>query len=144
MRLLSLARAAWQAENLYLRRSGRGLALQAGLGAAAGIFALLMVVMLHIAGFAALSPGQGPVLAALYVAAGDLVVAAILGLLARRKPHDAIGEEALALRDASMRQMGDSAARLMIMTPLLRSSTMKKGLLGTAVTAGILAFFNRR
>ena len=45
---------------------------------------------------------------------------------------------------AAMRQMGDSAAKMMIMAPLLRSSTLKKGLLGTALTAGIVAFFNRR
>ncbi|MGK7864434.1 phage holin family protein [Falsiroseomonas sp. E2-1-a4] len=144
MRLLSLARAAWQAEGLYLRRSGRGYAIQAGFGAVAAIFALLMLVMLHIAGFAALVPSQGPVWSALIIAFADLVLAAILGLLARKPPRDTVAEEALALRQAALRQMGDTATQAMILAPLLRSQTLKKGAIGAAITAAIVGFMNRR
>ncbi|MDO9500018.1 phage holin family protein [Falsiroseomonas sp.] len=144
MRLLSLARAAWQAEGLYLRRSGRGYAIQAGLGAVAAVFALLMLVMLHIAAFAALLPSQGPVWSALIIAFGDLVLAAIMGLLARKPPRDTVAEEALALRQAALRQMGDTATQAMILAPLLRSQTLKKGAIGAAITAAIVGFMNRR
>ena len=144
MRLISLARAALQAEKLYLRRSGRGYAIQAGFGAAAAIFGLLMLVMLHIAGFAALVPGQGPVVAALILAGADLVLFAIFGLMARRPPRDAVAEEALQLRQAALSQMGDTAAQALVLAPLLRSQTLKKGAFGAAVTAALVAFFNRR
>ncbi|MGK7868912.1 phage holin family protein [Falsiroseomonas sp. E2-1-a20] len=144
MRLLSLVRAAWQAEGLYLKRTSRGYAIQAGFGAVAAVFALMLLVMLHIAGFAALVPSQGPVWAALIVAAMDLVLAGIFGLMARKPPRDAIAEEALALRQAAMRQMGDTAAQAMILAPLLRSQTLKKGAIGAALTAAVVGFFNRR
>jgi len=144
MRLLSLVRAAWQAEGLYLRRSSRGYVIQAGFGIVAAVFALMLLLMLHIAGFAALVPSQGPVWAALIVGAVDLVLAGLLGILARRRPRDAIAEEALALRQAAMRQMGDTAAQTMILAPLLRSQNLKKGALGAAITAAAVAFFNRR
>ncbi|MBU8540474.1 hypothetical protein [Falsiroseomonas tokyonensis] len=144
MRLLSLARAAWQAEGLYLRRSGRGYAIQAGFGAAAAIFGILMLVMLHIAGFAALLPGMGPVWAALVVAFADLVLLAIFGMLARKPPRDPVAEEALALRQAALRQMGDTATQALILAPLLRSQTLKKGAIGAAITAALVGFFNRR
>ncbi|MGG5888342.1 phage holin family protein [Falsiroseomonas sp. HC035] len=144
MRLLSLVRAAWQAEGLYLKRTSRSYAIQAGYGAVSAVFALMLLVMLHIAGFAALVPSQGPVWAALIVAAVDLVLAGILGLMARKPPRDAIAEEALALRQAAMRQMGDTAAQAMILAPLLRSQTLKKGAIGAALTAAVVGFFNRR
>ncbi|NKC32968.1 hypothetical protein [Falsiroseomonas selenitidurans] len=144
MRLLSLARAAWQAESLYLRRSGRGYAIQMTLAIAAGVFALLMLVMLHLAAFLALLDGLGPIGAALVVAAGDLVLAGGLALAARNPPRDAVAEEALALRHAAMRQMGDTAAQAMILAPLLRSQNLKKGAIGAALTAAVVAFFNRR
>lgn len=144
MRLLSLARAAWQAEGLYLRRTGRGIAIQAGFGATAAIFGILMLVMLHIAGFAALLPNQGPVWSALIVAFADLVLAAIFGMMARRRRHDPIAMEALALRNAATRQMGDTATQAIILAPLLRSQSLKKGAIGAALTAAVVGFFNRR
>ncbi|MGX9961710.1 phage holin family protein [Roseomonas sp. F4] len=144
MRLLSLARAAWQAEGLYLRRTSRGYAIQAGLGAVAAVFGLLMLVMVHIAGFAALVPSQGPVWSALIVAGFDLVVAVIFALVARRPPRDEVAEEALLIRKAAMRQMGDTATQMAILAPLLRSQTLKKGAFGAAITAALVAFFNRR
>lgn len=144
MRLLSLARAAWQAEGLYLRRTGRRYAIQAGYGVVAAVFGLLMLVMLHIAGFAALLPEQGPVWSALIIAGGDLLLALVFALVARRPPRDPVAEEALALRQAATRQMSDTAAQAMIFAPLLRAQSLKKGALGAALTAAVIGFFKRR
>lgn len=144
MRLFRLAQAAWQAEGLYLRRTGRGYAIQAGYGAAAGAFALLLLVMLHIAGFAALVPSQGPVWAALIVALVDLVLVVILGLAARNPPRDPVAEEALRLRQSAMEQVSDGAMRAVMLAPLLRSQTAKKGLFGAAVTAVVVGLLSRR
>ncbi len=144
MRLLRLLRLAWEAEELYLKRRGRGYALQAGFGAAAGVFALLLLIMLHAAGFAALAPGQGPVWAALILAFVDLALVLLFAWLARRERHDPIAEEALRVRQDAMRQVTDGAARAAMLAPLLKSQTAKKGIFGAAATALVIGLLSRR
>ncbi len=144
MRLVRLLHAAWDAEALYLRRTGRGFRIQAGLGMAAAVFGLLLLVMLHVAGYAALAQGQGPVWAALILAFGDLVLATALAYAARKPPRDRVAEEALALRREAMAQVSDTAARAMVLAPLLRSQTAKKGLVGAALTAVVVGLLSRR
>lgn len=144
MRLLRLARAAFEAEGLHLRRVARARGIQAALAAAAGIFALLLLAMLHLAAFAALVPEWGASQAALLVAAGDLVIAAILAFAASRAGHDRVAEEALLVRQEAVRQIGDGAARAMVLAPLLKSQSMKKGLMGAALTALAVGLLARR
>ena len=144
MRLLRLARAALEAEGLHLRRMARARGIQAALAAAAGVFLLLLLLMVHVAVFAALVPGRGPVAAALWVAAGDLVLVAILGYAAMRAGHDRVAEEAKLVRQEAVRQLGDGAARLVVLAPLLKSQTAKKGLCGAALTALVVGLLSRR
>jgi hypothetical protein len=144
VRLLRLARAAFEAEGLHLRRVARARGIQVALAAAAGIFALLLLAMLHLAAFAALVPEWGAAQAALLVAAGDLVIAAILAFAASRAGHDRVAEEALLVRQEAMRQIGDGAARAMVLAPLLKSQSMKKGLMGAALTALAVGLLARR
>jgi hypothetical protein len=144
MRLLRLAQAAWQAEELHLRRLARARGFQAGYAAAAVLFLAMMLVMLHLAAFAALEPGRGPVVAAIWVAGGDLVLVALLAWLAARAAHDPVAEEAVRVRQDAVRQIGDSAARALVLAPLLRSQNAKKGLLGAAVTALVVGLLSRR
>lgn len=144
MRLLRLAQAAWQAEGLYLRRSGRGYAVQAGIGGLAAVFGVLMLLMLHVAAFAALVPSVGPVWAALILCVVDLVAAVLLGLLARNPPRDPVAEEALRLRREAVSQLTDGASRALVLAPLVRSQTAKKGLIGAAVTALAIGLMSRR
>jgi hypothetical protein len=103
-----------------------------------------MLIMVHLAAFAALEPGRGPVVAAIWVAAGDLVLVALLAWLAARASHDPVAEEAVRVRQDAVRQIGDSAARAMVLAPLLRSQNAKKGLLGAAVTAVVVGLLSRR
>lgn len=144
MRLLRLARAAFEAEGLHLRRVARARGIQAALAAAAAIFALLLLAMLHLAAFAALVPGWGAAQAALLVAGGDLAIAAILALAASRAGRDRVAEEARQVRQEAMRQLGDGAARAVVLAPLLRSQSMKKGLMGAALTALVVGLLARR
>ena len=144
MRLLSLARAAIEAEGLHLRRLARARGLQVALAVAAGIFVLLLLLMLHLAAFAALRHGWGPAGAALAVAGLDLAIALLLALAARRAGQDRVAEEARQLRQMAVRQIGDGAARAMVLTPLLRSRNVKTGLMGVAVTALLLGWLSRR
>jgi hypothetical protein len=122
----------------------RARGIQAALAATATVFALMLLVMLHIAAFAALVEIWPAPVAALVVAAGDLVLMAILGLAARRAGRDPVAEEALAVRNAALRQMGDSAARAAMLVPLMKSQTAKKGVFGAAITAILLGFLSRR
>ena len=144
MRVLQLARAAWEAEQLHLRRVARARGIQAGYAAAAAVFAVLLLVMLHLAAFAALEPGRGPVVAALWVAGGDLVIMAVLGWLASRAGDDPLADEAVRVRQEALRQIGDTAARAAVLAPLLRSQNARKGLLGAAVTAMVVGLLSRR
>ena len=144
MRLLSLARAAIEAEGLHLRRLARARGMQVALAVAAGVFALLLLLMLHLAAFAALRPGWGPAGAALAVAGVDLAIALVLALAARRTGQDRIAEEARQVRQQAVRQIGDGAARALVLAPLLRSRNAKTGLMGVAVTALLLGWLSRR
>jgi hypothetical protein len=144
MRLISLLRLAAQAESLRWRRTGRGLAIQGGLGAAAAMFGLMLLMMLHLAGFAALSRKQGPELAALILAGADLVLMALLGWLAVRHAQDKVALEAERVRDDALRKVGVSASRGLMLLPLLRSQTAKKGIIGAALTAAVVGLLSRR
>ncbi len=144
IRPVRLLRLAAQAETLRWKRMGRGYALRAGFGAGAALFGLMLLMMLHLAGFAALAKSQGPVTAALILAGVDLVICGLFGWLASRDLEDPIAYEAERVRDDALRQVGDTAARAAMVAPLLRSQTAKKGLIGAAVTAAAVGLLTRR
>jgi hypothetical protein len=144
MRMIRLLRLAAQAEGLRWRRMGRGYAIQAGLAAGAAVFGLMLLMMLHMAAFAWIARGQGPVAAALIVAVLDLVLAGLLGWLAARRGRDPIAAEAERVRDDALRQVGDQTARAAMILPVVRSRNMKKGLVGAALTAAVVGLIARR
>ena len=145
MRLFRLLQLAAQAETLRWKRTGRGYAIQAGFGAGAAVFGLMMLVMLHLAAMAWLAQTNlGPVGAALVVAAVDLVLAGLLGFLAARGGLDPVAVEAERVRDNALRQVGDQTARAAVILPMVRSASAKKGLFGAAVTALLVGLIARR
>ncbi|HYZ34320.1 MAG TPA: phage holin family protein [Crenalkalicoccus sp.] len=143
-RLLRLLRVAAEAEALRWRRMGRNYGVQAALAAAAGVFGLMLLIMLHAAAFAWLAPNQGAVAAALIIAFVDLVIAGLLGWLASRRAEDRVALEAERLRNDALRQVGDQTARVAMLVPLVRSQSMKKGLIGAALTAAVVGLVARR
>ena len=145
MRLFRLLQLAAQAEALRWKRTGRGYAIQAGLGAGAAVFGLMMLVMLHLAATAWLGgTSLGQVGAALVVAAVDLVLAGLFGFLATRSGLDPVAVEAERVRDNALRQVGDQTARAAVIMPLMRSRSVKKGLFGTAAAALLVGLIARR
>lgn len=101
MRALRLLAVAAEAEGIRLKRSAQGAARAAVFFAAAAVFGIALLVMLHVAAYNWLEPAWGPALAALFVAGADLLLALVLFLVGRPK-HDPVAEEALALRRASL------------------------------------------
>lgn len=102
-RVVRLAEVASRAELLRRKRQVRGVAVRAGLGAAAAVSALLLLVWLHVTAWAALAGPLGAVGAAFVVVALDLSAAAVLGWLAGRGRTDAVADEAIAVRNTALR-----------------------------------------
>lgn len=102
-RVVRLLEVASRAELLRRKRQVRGVALRAALGAAAAVFALLLLLGLHAAAWAALAPSLGPVGGAFAVVAFDLALLAVLGWLAARHREDPAADEAISVRNAALR-----------------------------------------
>lgn len=137
MRSVELARAAAQAEALYLRRMARRHAMRGVFGAVAAVFGIATVVMLHVLLYVILAGHVRPAVAALIVLAVDLVLAIIFAVLARRDTPDRIEEEAKLLRDEAlaglrssltMTSLAASAVGLVLRRP--RRRTTRGGVLG--------------
>ena len=96
-RLVRLVEVASRAELLRRKRQVRGVALRAALGAAAAVFALLLLLGLHAAAWAALAPSLGPVGGAFAVVVFDLALLAVLGWLAARRREDPAADEAVSV-----------------------------------------------
>jgi hypothetical protein len=106
MRSLRLIEVAAQAEGLRLRCQAAGMARSATLAAVAAVFGLFALALLHLAALLWLAPGQGELRATLYIVAADAVVALIFVLAARRNRFRRVAEEALELRQESLRMLG--------------------------------------
>ena len=102
-RLVRLVEVASRAELLRRKRQVRGVALRAALGAAAAVFALLLLAWLHAAAWAALARPFGPVGGAFAVVTFDLVLLLVLGWLAARRRTDPAADEAIAIRNTALR-----------------------------------------
>ncbi len=116
-RIFRLAEVASRAELLRRRRQVHGVAVRAGLGGAAAAFALVMLLWLHVAAWAALARPLGPAGAALVVVALDLALVLVLAWLAARGRTDATVDEAVAVRDTALR---GARAELQTLGGLLR------------------------
>jgi hypothetical protein len=108
MRSVELARAAAQAETLYLRRMARRQGIRATFGAVAAVFGIAIVVMLHVLLYVILLGYVQPAVAALIVLAVDLLLAIVFAVLARRDTPDQIEREAKLLRDESLAELRSS------------------------------------
>ena len=145
MRTLDLAKVAASAEALRLRRIARRQGMRAAYGAGAAVFAIGVLVLLHVVAYHAMVPRLSPLVASLILFGFDLVVAAVLGYLAMSDKPDAIEDEAKMIRQQAIVEMRRSVttvalagevAGMMMRRP--RSVTVVKPR-GTARLAGELA-----
>ena len=136
MRTVRLARVAAQAEILLVKRIVTGLVRRAIYGAVAAVFALALLVGLHI--IVALSlvdyTRLSPVLSVAIVAAFDLVVVIIFGLLAAGEVKDPVIAEARRVRDQSLEQARATLTMASLLAPATRL-VAQTGLLRVLVRA---------
>ena len=108
MRSVELARAAAQAEALYLRRMAQRQAVRGVFGAVAAVFGLAILVMVHVLIYVILIGYVSPPIAAVILLALDLVLAIVFAVLARRDEPGQIEQEAKLLRDQSLVELRSS------------------------------------
>jgi hypothetical protein len=102
MRPLRLARIAAEAEGLRLRQRVRRTAIQAVFGVVALAFLVGAIAFVHVAAWCWLRQSWEGQYAALILAGADLVLAALLALLATRSSPGKIELEALAVRQRAL------------------------------------------
>jgi hypothetical protein len=120
MRSLRLARIAAEAESVRLRYSARRTAVRAVLGLVALAFLFGALVFCQIAAWYWLRASWDRPAAALILAGAELVLAAILALLAARSSPGRVELEALAVRRQALEGAGSSLAFSTLATQLLR------------------------
>ncbi|HME24045.1 MAG TPA: phage holin family protein [Acetobacteraceae bacterium] len=120
MRSLRLARIAAEAESVRLRYSARRAAVRAVLGLVALGFLFGALVFCQIAAWYWLRASWDRPAAALILAGGELVLAAILALLAARSSPGRVELEALAVRRRALEGATSGLAFSTLVTQLLR------------------------
>ncbi len=119
MRALRLARIAAEAEGLRLRHSAQRTVVRAILGLIALGLLFGALVFCQIAAWYWLRVSWDRPAAALILAGAELVLAAILGLLAARSSPGRIEIEALAVRRRALESATSSLAFSALVTQLL-------------------------
>ena len=119
MRTLQLARIAAEAEGLRLRKTAQRNGVRMVLGVGALGFVLSAITFCHIAAWCRLIVSWDQPVAALIIAAADLVLAAVLALLAMRSSPRRVEVEALALRRQALDHATTSLTIPALVAPLL-------------------------
>ena len=108
MRAVELAKVAAAAEALRLRRIARRQSLRAAFGGVALVFAVAVLVLIHVTIWNLLQPTFSPFYASLSVLGGDLVLMIVFGVLALRNSPDSVEAEAKQIRQQAIIEMRQS------------------------------------
>lgn len=98
MRSVELTKVAVAAEGLRLRRFARRQALRVAFGAAAAVFGIAVLVVLHFVIYLVLNIWLSPLLSAVIVLVLDLIGAGVFGAFAVRSAPDTVEAEAREVR----------------------------------------------
>jgi hypothetical protein len=122
MRTLRLARVAAEAEGLRLRTMAQRMVTRILVGLVALVFLAGVLVFVHVAiwYWLRLDFGWNQISTAAILGGGDLVIAAVLGLMAARSSPGRIEREALELRRRAWISARSTLAISAALTPALR------------------------
>lgn len=127
MRTIDLGRTAAQAELLRIKRLIRRQAMRGVWGAVAAVFAIAVLVMIHVLAYVLLASVVAPVWAAVIVLAFDIVMAGIFGSIAASSKPDRIEAEARVVRDQALLEMRESVAISALLNPVGRVAVRAAG-----------------
>lgn len=136
-----LLEIAAQAELLRLKQEGKRIGRNAAMMGAAALLVLFALAMLHAAAVVWIAPHTGTPAAALWVALGDIIIAAILFTLGRRKT-DPIAVEALRIRRRALHEIG-TATMLGDMARIVRGDR-PASTLGGSIAQSLVRAVQRR
>ncbi len=108
MRSVELAKVAASAEALRLRRIAHRQGMRAAYGAGAAVFAIGVLVLLHVVAYHLLIPTVTPRIASFILLAFDAIVAGAFAYLAMSNKPDAIEDEAKMIRQQAVVEMRKS------------------------------------
>ena len=115
MRSVELAKVAAAAEALRLRTLAKRQAMRGVYGAVAAVFAIAVLVVVHVLLWQAFAHWMSPILATVALLVVALVVAAIFGVMALRSTPSVVEREALALRAQALGELRQSLTVLSIL-----------------------------
>lgn len=143
MRAIKLAKAAAQAEKLRLQALARRQVRRGIYGFIATVFAVGALALGHVVAFLAIVPSLGPLWTSVLLLAFDLLVAAVLGMLAALSKPGEIEAEAQRIKERALGQMRQdlTAAALVPAIGLFVGSRRARG---GALLAGLASRLLRR
>jgi len=112
MRVVELSKVAAAAEALRLRRLAHRQMMRGIFGAVAALFALALLVVLHVILYQLVRGPLSPVQSSLVVLVFDAAVAGICGYLAMRNTPDSIEQEAKTIRQRALVEMRQSVGMM--------------------------------
>ncbi len=127
MRTIDLGRAAAQAELLRFKLLIKRQAMRGVWGAVAAVFAIAVLVMVHVLLFMLLSLLLPPIWAAVVVLGFDFVMLLIFGLIAAKSQPGRIEVQAREVRDRALLEMRESLAISALLNPVARVAVRAAG-----------------
>lgn len=127
MRTVDLGRTAAQAELLRIKLLIRRQAMRGAWGAVAAVFAIAVLVMVHIVAALLLTLAVGPIWANVIVLGFDLVMVLIFGLIAAKSTPARVETQAREVRDQALLEMRESLAVGALLNPMSRVAVRAVG-----------------
>lgn len=143
MRPLRLVRIAAEAEKLHVQALLGRVTRQGAMGVVAAVFGLFALGFLHGIGYLALRFALSPIASASVMFGIDVLLAAILGVVAVRGGESAAEREAREVRQQALVQLRNATAMYSVMAPLGRIMG-KRGVYGMTLAALTARFLSSR
>ncbi len=122
MRTVDLGRTAAQAELLRFKLFLKRQAMRGVWGAVAAVFAIAVLVMVHVVAFIAPAAVCPPLWASVIVLAFDLIMLLVFGIIAANSRPGRIEGEAREVRDRALLEMRESLAIAALLNPVGRAA----------------------
>ena len=137
MRAVELGKVAAQAEKIRLGQIAKRQALRVVFALVAAVFALGVLVLLHVLGYQLLVGAMRPVFATLVLLVVDLVILITCGVLAMRNAASQVEIDARLVRDQALVEMRSALSLMSLIAPVGAAIVGRRG--GRSALVGALA-----